>query len=86
MWLQENHLLPSKEVNLFIVAMEGKVFYKFRFLKPLMLNLASALNHGRLKVVTIYVTEWGKWLILFHILCKIYFEYNFILFWLRFLS
>jgi len=60
-------LLPSKKVKIFIVAMEGKVFYKFRFLKHLMTNLASALNHGQLKVVTICVTEWGKWLTLFHI-------------------
>jgi len=53
-------LIPSKEVKIFIVAMEDKVFYKFQFLKHLMMNLAFALNHGRLKVVIICVTEWGK--------------------------
>ena len=60
MRLQEKRLIPSKEVKIFIVAMEDKVFYKFQFLKHLMMNLAFALNHGRLKVVIICVTEWGK--------------------------
>jgi hypothetical protein len=62
-----------------VVSMEGKGFYEFRYLKHVMINLGFALNQGRLKVVTICVTEWGKWLVLFHISCQIYFEYKFVL-------
>jgi hypothetical protein len=62
-----------------VVSMEGRGFYEFRYLKHLMINLAFPLNQGRLKVVTICVTEWGKWLVLFHISCQIYFECKFVL-------
>jgi hypothetical protein len=70
----KNLLLLWKDVELAIVSVEGKLLYEFRFLKHLMISLAFALNHGRLKFVTICVTEWGRWLVLFHILCQIYFE------------
>jgi len=59
----KERLLPWKEVKLSIVSVEGKEFYKFPFLKHFIIYLAFVLNNGRLKVVAICVTEWGKWLV-----------------------